>query len=1583
MYYLLLALLAFSAASVPNVAAYTHEFKDYREFLNDPEFNFIMCPMKCFCDDEKVYCRNANYTRIPQEFSKAISELALDGNRLQTLTRNSLDRYRYLRTLNLYDNHLDYIEPGTFTNLKYLRYLNLGRNRLEYLASSMFDGLHKLRTINLQANGLRVVPDVVKSFARLNDLNLGENRIVELPKDTFVKNPKIRLLNVSHNAIATMHREVLKPLTHLRYFLINDNPLGDAGSELDLTANRRLYFIDMSDTMLRAVPKNLPATLFDLRLPRNLIDWIYVEDFKNTTALDILILNNNAITHIDDAALVNSTNLRELWLNHNKLQRMPSLPSSLRSLYADFNEIYEIQRKTFASCPRLEFLSMQKNKIRDIEAESFKNLSLRSVDLSANRILELKTFTFCDLKNLEKLDLSVNPLVKLDAQSMHNVDNLRVLQMARTNEKSRREFDDGGSDLDMLERMAHLTHLDLFNSSGIAKKWIASRKVLRKVQDLNLMFNELITLPQDLPMYVPQIRNIKLAGNNWHCNASLIWFHYWIKRFPNLFFARHHIVCYTPFKLRYRPIFTVPVHEFRRVKGPPSDKPPFPKCDQCDDNAAKPEEGSPENDDVEGSTTTGKHGEPVKHSGTRHDENEDIGGPLDPRVVEPATDRDDGLIIETHTTKPDSKPEIVSRTRTKDPEEVESVIHEKPKEDIEETADIQVAPEDVKTTVQSAPEKLPEQQTPEQTIELKKTEASIDIKADESESKANIDVIDKTKPTSHIDVDNEIAGIDVDVKTSENTSDEKQNVNVDIDVKETVELKGKTTFKQLEPTKASIIKLTTKILEGDDMPKVTKPVKQLEMGEITNDNEVDDVVSSIVNGHIIDEKETPEDNLKGEDVIENEGVEDKDTKVESKEKSETEVKSDVLIDIGKSDTRVDIDVIDETAPTPHTDIDIVDQKLENEGEEEKDTKEESKEKSETEVKTEVLIDINKSDTKVDIDVIDETAPQTDIDKADLNLTDTSVINEASIDNNVDKSDVTIDVIDEIVPTSRIDVEDKIAGINVDVKPSEITSGESQGDNLDIIEIEGKRKTTFKELEPTKATITKLTTKILEGNDLPKVTKPLKQLEKGDKVNEVVDDNVVSSIVKSDINEKDETSKEDLKGEDLMGKELTNEKEFVDTREESKVKLETYENDQDEGKVNEFGESGSGMEPLIHKEEVEMEIDDGDEENNWGDATEDTVKEKQSEFSSGTFEENNKQKLEDNKESEKRLTTIVEETQENNLEGGQEEKSDELLTEGTPIAHVDSDQEESGEAITDESNVAKMINKENAVTDDENMDRKTGLQAIKEFKVEDEKIEEKEPAKKTGLQIIKEYNVDESISKESEKHTQSLEEIEPEERETGLQEIKEFQVDENIESPTEGKISTTETGSKTGDFRNKETGLQTIQEFHVDENIDETPDDIDIIPKRMTTKTLESSRNFTTKKVTKVLEGKTSVKPSFKTTKFKTLEGKSTVHGKDHSTKHFLRTGTTKSIKRWTTRRPNMDSSLHAILKGQTTPPRDDIETLTIPDKSTVADSPVDSKNVDLHKSEDENTNTKQDTTYQEQLKKDEQVWQMMGKMFGF
>ncbi|CAN9512331.1 unnamed protein product [Ophioblennius macclurei] len=291
----------------------------------------IQCPDECDC---------------PPSFPVA---MYCDGRGLTTMpTISSGIKYLYLQ-----NNAITAIPDAALANATSLVWLMMHHNQLtsDAIGKEVFPKLQSLERLYLQHNNLTSIPS-------------------GLP-------PTLQDLRINHNKIEKVTPADLGGMNNLTILYLHDNALTDIGSSLKPL--KALTLLDISGNKLTKVPEGLPEHLHQLYLESNSIDSLPDGFLGSFTQLQYVRMAHNQLT---DKGIpphtFNVTGLVELDLSFNKLERIPTVSSTLQHLYLQANQIKEFTLGSFCGVvdvtnfSKLRTLRLDGNEIsrEDIPSES-------------------------------------------------------------------------------------------------------------------------------------------------------------------------------------------------------------------------------------------------------------------------------------------------------------------------------------------------------------------------------------------------------------------------------------------------------------------------------------------------------------------------------------------------------------------------------------------------------------------------------------------------------------------------------------------------------------------------------------------------------------------------------------------------------------------------------------------------------------------------------------------------------------------------------------------------------------------------------------------------------------------------------------------------------------------------------------------------------------------------------------------------------------------------------------------------------------------------------------------------------------
>uniref|UniRef100_A0A1A7WVU7 Biglycan n=1 Tax=Iconisemion striatum TaxID=60296 RepID=A0A1A7WVU7_9TELE len=224
-------------------------------------------------------------------------------------------------------------------------------------------GCHcQLRVVQCSDLGLTEVPKNIPRDTKFLDLQ--NNRITELKENDFRELTNLYALSVRNNVISRVHPKTFAPLKHMQ----------------------KLYF---SKNLMTTIPKNLPASLVELRIHENRIKKVAAGAFSGLGNMNCIELGANPIQNSGfEPGAFKGLRLNYLRISEAKLTGVPKdLPDSLHELHLDHNQIQAVELEDLSRYKNLYRLGLGFNHIRNIENGSLSYLPmLRELHLDNNRL---------------------------------------------------------------------------------------------------------------------------------------------------------------------------------------------------------------------------------------------------------------------------------------------------------------------------------------------------------------------------------------------------------------------------------------------------------------------------------------------------------------------------------------------------------------------------------------------------------------------------------------------------------------------------------------------------------------------------------------------------------------------------------------------------------------------------------------------------------------------------------------------------------------------------------------------------------------------------------------------------------------------------------------------------------------------------------------------------------------------------------------------------------------------------------------------------------------------------------------------
>lgn len=195
--------------------------------------------------------------------------------------------------------------------------------------------------------------------------------------------------------------------------------------------------LNLANRSLERLPSCLPLTLRSLDGSHNLLHALSEPVLRRLPELRVLTLHHNRISvlHWDGST---PAGLRELDLSYNLLAELPPCAglsrSNLLSLALAGNPLQELQPRTFACFPELQFLNLSCSELGHIAQEAFAGVdggplpALELLDLSGTNLERVESEWIRDLPKLKTLYLRKMPRLKtLEGDIFKMTPNLQLL----------------------------------------------------------------------------------------------------------------------------------------------------------------------------------------------------------------------------------------------------------------------------------------------------------------------------------------------------------------------------------------------------------------------------------------------------------------------------------------------------------------------------------------------------------------------------------------------------------------------------------------------------------------------------------------------------------------------------------------------------------------------------------------------------------------------------------------------------------------------------------------------------------------------------------------------------------------------------------------------------------------------------------------------------------------------------------------------------------------------------------------------------------------------------------------------------
>ncbi|XP_019735064.1 leucine-rich repeat neuronal protein 1 [Hippocampus comes] len=319
-----------------------------------------------------VDCNDLHLTRIPGNLSSDTQVLLLQSNYIAR-TSEELEQLFNLTELDLSQNNFSNIRDVGLTNMSQLTTLHLEENQIAEMPDDCLRDLSNLQELYINHNQISAIS--AQAFSGLHSLlrlHLNSNKLKTISSQWFESTPNLEILMIGENPVGGITDFNFKPLANLRSLVLAGMDLtdvpGNAFVGLDNLESLSFYDNELLRVPQKALQK-LPNLKF-LDLNKNPVHKIEEGDFKNMLRLKELGINNmDEMVSIDRYALDNLPELTKLEAtNNHKLSYVNSRAfrdvPALESLMLNNNALSALDQRTVDSLPNLREISIHSNPFR-------------------------------------------------------------------------------------------------------------------------------------------------------------------------------------------------------------------------------------------------------------------------------------------------------------------------------------------------------------------------------------------------------------------------------------------------------------------------------------------------------------------------------------------------------------------------------------------------------------------------------------------------------------------------------------------------------------------------------------------------------------------------------------------------------------------------------------------------------------------------------------------------------------------------------------------------------------------------------------------------------------------------------------------------------------------------------------------------------------------------------------------------------------------------------------------------------------------------------------------------------------------
>ncbi|XP_061721111.1 transforming growth factor beta activator LRRC32-like [Cydia pomonella] len=404
----------------------------------------------------------SSFEVVPGEHEfKSLKKLNLSHNSLNNILDGTFELFPNIESLDLSHNYFVAIDIMFFEGIKKLLHLNMSNNRIAYIDSSL-QRMRYLVTLDLSYNFIETV--AAKDFAKLvniQEIKLDSNKIHTIEKHVFDNTVSLTTVDLQDNAVVSIDQDIFINATKLRSIYLSRNNLkflpknafkGKTIFDFTIEGNQ------LEGPLERGLFEGL-GMVKELDLSGQRLTSIENYAFAGLQTLETLLLNNNYVELLRNYAFKGLQNLNCLDLSYNKINTLDNVTEDLISLQVltlHHNKIAHISSNNFISLGSLQLLDLSHNNISYLGFNYYRSLqslfnfkisdnplcgtivektfdglsSLPSLDISGTLITTVNNGSFVGMTLLKELNISHSNITELQYNSLSYVGNIRTIDLS-------------------------------------------------------------------------------------------------------------------------------------------------------------------------------------------------------------------------------------------------------------------------------------------------------------------------------------------------------------------------------------------------------------------------------------------------------------------------------------------------------------------------------------------------------------------------------------------------------------------------------------------------------------------------------------------------------------------------------------------------------------------------------------------------------------------------------------------------------------------------------------------------------------------------------------------------------------------------------------------------------------------------------------------------------------------------------------------------------------------------------------------------------------------------------------------------